>query len=147
MKAVLAATTGKKKIYYLLDANSAESDGVVVNSENKATPINFFLFSSKMKKLNRIKNTPFHRFLWTTPDGEMKQIWMDTFVLKKRPIGKKFMENLVIHSQLGESSKKQKQTEMKVKAFLDKATTSNPNSPSLSRIKMLNKSFIGENHE
>jgi hypothetical protein len=123
MKAVLAATAGKKKLYYVLDAESADADGVVVNEENRAISVNFFSFAMKSKNLNRMKNTPFHRFLWSAPNGEMKQIWIQTFVLKERPIGKKFTEKLVIQTQLGESAKKQKKTDIKVKSFLSEAVS------------------------
>lgn len=147
MKAVLAATSGSKKLYYVLDSQSTDSDGVVVNAENKAMPVNFFLFASKMKRLNRINKTPFHKFLWSTPDGELKEIWIETFVLKKRPVGKKFTEGLVIHSQLGEKASKQRKTEVKVKAFLDRATSSRKSDNILSRIEMRNKSVSGDNDE
>lgn len=144
MKAVLAATAGRRKLYYVLDAPSSENDGVVVNEENRAIPVNFFLFATKVKKLKRMKNTPFHKFLWTEPDGEVKQIWIDTFVLKKRPIGKKFTENLVIHSQLGEKAKKQKKTELRVKSFINKISDSNKTKNILSRIEIETKDGYGE---
>jgi len=147
MRAVLAATAGRKKLYYVLDADSADNDGVVVNAENKAITVSFFSFSSKMKKLKKIQNTPFHKFLWTEPDGEIKKIWIDTFVLKKRPIGKKFTEKLIIHSQLGEKAKKQKNTELKVKAFLTKATNKLNKDIILSRIELQNKTIHGEKNE
>lgn len=147
MKAVLAATVGRKKLYYVLDAESAEDDGVVVNEENKAIRVSFFSFASKMKKLKKMQNTPFHKFLWTEPDGEIKKIWIDTFVLKKRPIGKKFTEKLIIHSQLGEKAKKQKNTEIRVKAFLNKAADSRKTDNILSRIELQNKTIHGEENE
>ncbi len=139
MKAVLAATSGKKKLYYVIDADSSESDGVVVNEENKAVNVSFFSFAMKMKNLKRLKNTPFHRFLWSMPNGEMKQIWIETFITKSKPLNKKFTENLVLHTQLGETAKKQKKTEMKIKSFLDKAASANKYNNILSRIENRNE--------
>jgi hypothetical protein len=134
MKAVLAATSGKKKLYYVIDADSSESDGIVVNEENKAVTVSFFSFAMKMKNLKRFSRTPFHKFLWEMPNGEMKQIWIDTFITKNRPLNRRFTENLVIHTQLGEKANKQKKTEIKIKSFLDKATSNNKYNKILSTI-------------
>lgn len=147
MKAVLAATAGKKKLYYVLDANSPENDGVVVNEENKATPVGFFSFAMKMKNIKRIKNTPFHRFLWSAPNGEMKQIWIQTFISKSRPLDKKFIEKLVILTLLGETAKKQKKTEMKVKSFIDNTASKNKIDKILSRIEYRSEGSDGEKIE
>lgn len=147
MRAVLAATVGRKKLYYVLDADSPDNDGVVVNEENRAIQVGFFSFASKVGKLKKIQNTPFHKFLWTEPDGEIKKIWIDTFVLKKRPLGKKFTEKLIVHSQLGEKAKKQKNTEIRVKAFLAKAANSRKTDNILSRIELQNKTIYGEENE
>ena len=121
MKAVLAGLSGQKKLYYLLDSNSRDNDGAVVGPDGKVITVSFFGFATSARKLKRLERTPFHRFLWSEPDGEMKKIWIDTFINKERPISKKFTEGLVIHSNLGQQAKKQKNIETRVKSFLNQS--------------------------
>lgn len=124
MKAVLAGFSGEKKLYYILDAESRENDGAVVTPDGKVIRVSFFGFAMNARKLKRLTKTAFHRFLWNEPDGEIKKIWTDTFLLKTRPISKRFTEGLVIHSNLGGKPKKQKSIDIKVKSFLDKSSNS-----------------------
>lgn len=121
MKAVLAGFSGSKKLYYVLDAKSRENDGAVVNSEGNVVVVSFFEFAMSARKLKRLQQTPFHKFLWSEPDGEMKKIWIDTFLMKDRPIPKKFMDGLVVHSALGNKAKKQENIETRVKSFLNES--------------------------
>jgi hypothetical protein len=121
MKAVLAGLSGQKKLYYILDANSRENDGAVVTPDGKVVVVSFFGFATSARKLKRLQKTPFHKFLWTEPDGEIKKIWIDTFIMKSRPISKRFMDGLVIHSSLGSQAKKQKNIETRVKSFLNES--------------------------
>lgn len=122
MKAVLAGMSGQKKLYYILDSDSRDNDGAVVMPDGKVIVVSFFGFATSARKLKRLQKTPFHRFLWSEPDGEMKKIWIDTFMMKSRPIPKKFMDGLVINSALGKDAKKQKNIETRVKSFLQESS-------------------------
>lgn len=142
MKAVLAGFSGEKKLYYVLDAESRENDGAVVMPDGRVVSISFFGFATSARKLKRLQKTPFHKFLWSEPDGEMKQIWIETFITKKRPIPKKFMNDIVINSKLGNDSKKQKNLENRVKSFLQDSIENLEAIANSSTLK--NKSVNGE---
>lgn len=139
MKAVLAGLSGQKKLYYILDSDSRDRDGAVVMPDGKVITVSFFGFATSARKLKRLEKTPFHRFLWSEPDGEMKKIWIDTFILKNRPIHKKFIDGLVINSALGSEAKKQKNIETKVKSFLQQSNEKLENMINFSTLN--NKNF------
>ena len=63
-------------------------------------------------------NTPFHKFLWESPDINIKKLWAETFLKKTRPLDKRFTETLITVSQLGSKASKSRSTEKKVKSFL-----------------------------
>ena len=139
MKAVLSATSDNWKLYYIIDAGKTGKDGAVVTTDDRVIYVNFFSFASSSSDLRRIMKTPFHKFLWTEPDGEMKKIWFDTFISKKRPLGKKFTENIVISSQLGGKAKKQKKIETRVKSFMNERDKGPKQVENFSRLYIENK--------
>jgi hypothetical protein len=139
MKAVLSGTSADWKLYYIIDAGKTGKDGAVVTNDDHVIYVNFFSFVSSAPDFRRIMKTPFHKFLWTEPDGEMKKIWLDTFISKKRPLGKKFTENIIISSQLGSKAKKQKKVETRVKSFLNERDKGSKQVENFSRLYIENK--------
>jgi hypothetical protein len=121
MKAVLVGSMGDRKLYYILDADYGDDDGAVVTSDGRVIMVNFFSLTTKTSGIKRVTNTPFHRFLWESPGGELKKIWMDTFIKKTRKLDKRFTESLITISQLGVKSKKNRETDRRVKSFLAEA--------------------------
>lgn len=118
MKAVLVGSMGDRKLYYILDADMGDDDGAVVTSDGRVIMLNFFSLVTKTTGIKRITNTPFHKFLWESPDINIKKIWAETFLKKTRPLDKRFTETLITVSQLGSKASKSRSTEKKVKAFL-----------------------------
>lgn len=144
MKAVLAGFSGEKKLYYILDANSRNSDGAVVLPDGRVITVSFFGFAMNARKLKKLIKTPFHKFLWSEPDGEMKKIWIDTFISKDRPIPKKFMDGIVVNTKIGNDAKKQKNVEARVKSFLDSSYEKLEIMANFSTLN--NKNLNGENN-
>ncbi len=100
MKAVLVATAGDRKLYYDIDAKSGDDDGALVTSDGRVMPLNFFSFVNKTRGLKKVMSTPFHNFLWTAPDDDVKKIWMSVFVNKETPVDERFTQNLSFKTSL-----------------------------------------------
>lgn len=100
MQAVLVATAGDRRLYYILDAKEGQDDGALVTSMGKVMSLNFFSFVNKTSGLKRITNTPFHRFLWNTPSESARKKWVETFISKSQPLDESFTENLTIKTSL-----------------------------------------------
>jgi hypothetical protein len=82
MKAVLVGSMGDRKLYYILDADISDDDGAVVTSDGRVIMVNFFSLVTKTTGIKRITNTPFHKFLWESPDINIKKLWAETFIKK-----------------------------------------------------------------
>jgi hypothetical protein len=134
MKAALVGSMGDRKLYYILDADISDDDGAVVTSDGRVIMVNFFSLVTKTTGIKRITNTPFHRFLWESPDINIKKLWAETFIKKTRPLDKRFTETLITVSQLGSKASKSRSTEKKVKAFLSETNDTRKESNKFSKL-------------
>lgn len=134
MKAALVGSMGDRKLYYILDADIGDDDGAVVTSDGRVIMVNFFSLVTKTTGIKRITNTPFHKFLWESPDINIKKLWADTFIKKTRPLDKRFTETLITVSQLGSKAAKSRSTEKKVKAFLAETNDTRKESNKFSKL-------------
>lgn len=100
MQAVLVATAGDRKLYYILDAKNGEDDGALVTSDGRVMNLNFFSFVNKTRGLKKLTASAFHKFLWEAPSGASQKDWVDTFVSKTKPVDNELIGGLTIHSSI-----------------------------------------------
>lgn len=125
MGAVLVATAGDKKIYYIVDSKDNSKDGVVEDSDGKTNEVSFFSYIGKTTNIRPIKTTGFHRFLWEEPSEKDKKRWMETFILKVEAPDKRELEGAVVQDSLGKARKKKTNIDIKANAFLNNNRVSN----------------------
>lgn len=118
MKAVLVGSVYGDKVYYVVDAKNQNSDGYVVMESGRETKVSFFPYVSKNPKINKIRNTKFHRFLWDSPIKTTSGKWFETFIAKRTEIDKLLLDGVVVKTDLGKGVKKIKQKEKAAADFL-----------------------------
>lgn len=82
MKSVLVGKADNIKIYYVLDAQSNQNDGVVVDEVGNVDIVNFWNFVNNKSSINKIQHSNFHKFLWNKPEGEERKKWQSIFITK-----------------------------------------------------------------
>jgi hypothetical protein len=118
VKAVLAGSVGKDRLYYIVDAAQNSKDGAVVRPDGSAVFIHFFSFSAKAMNVRKNRSSRFLRFLWDSPQNPTKGSWYETFILKTKPIDKKMLDGMNVVTQLGNKQKKLKQKSDRINKFL-----------------------------
>jgi hypothetical protein len=73
-------------------------------------------WAAKVKGLNQIRNTPFHRFFWDAPKDVTKGKWYEMFIKKTINIDKDVLDKVNIQTSLGKTKKK---TETKTARVID----------------------------
>ncbi len=106
MKAILVGTHEGNKVYYDFDAPAGSRDGIIVREDGSTVKIYLLSWAAKVKGLNQIRNTSFHRFFWDAPKAVTKGKWFDMFVTKNVQIDKETLDKLVIEKTLGQTKKK-----------------------------------------
>lgn len=124
MKALLVGTHEGNKVYYDFDAPAGSRDGIIVREDGSTVKIYLISWSAKVKGLNQIRNTPFHRFLWDAPKSTVKGKWFDMFVTKKIPIDNETLDKLVIETTVGENKKKIEKKNSRAIKFLNNKNSS-----------------------
>ena len=106
MKAFLVGTHEGNKVYYDFDAQPGERDGIIVREDGSTVKIYLISWAAKVKGLNQIRNTPFHRFFWDAPKDVTKGKWYEMFIKKSIKIDKEVLDKVSIHTSLGKTKKK-----------------------------------------
>jgi hypothetical protein len=122
MKAVLVGTHEGNRVYYDFDAPPGSRDGVIVREDGSTVKIYIISWSAKVKGLNQIRNTPFHRFFWDAPKIPTKGKWFEMFVKKSINVDKEILGKLKIESSLGRAKKKIEKKNLQVKKFMNYKT-------------------------
>lgn len=119
MAAVLVATAGDRKIYYVLDEKDSSKDGIVEDADGNNHPVSFFSYIGKTTGLRPLLSSEFHKFLWNEPSGQDKTKWMEIFIQKIEEPDKMLLEGVAIQDSTGKPRKKKVQTELKAKSFME----------------------------
>lgn len=107
MKAVLVGSSGdEKKLYYLLDARSPQSDGVL-SIDGKSSVVNFWDTAMSLINLVPLLTTEFHKYLWEGfPDEEESERWERIFVKKTQQIDEELVRGLTFSKDIMKTKKK-----------------------------------------
>lgn len=127
MKAIFVGTIdAEKKFYYVVDAKSKDSDGVISDGETSKV-VNFWKTASKSNTLKPIKSTNFHKFLWDGehPDGEDEDRWKRVFVNKTQKVSEHMLSGVQIVSDVLKSKMKAKSVNYRISEFKSLLETQN----------------------
>lgn len=124
MRAVLVGTHEGNKVYYDFDAPAGSRDGVIVREDGSAVKIYLISWAAKVKGLNQVRSTPFHRFFWDAPKNVTQGKWFDMFITKKVPVSNETLDKLVIEKTLGETKKKIEKKNSRAIKFLNNKDSS-----------------------
>lgn len=107
MKAVLVATSGKeKKLYYVLDSRSRDSDGVL-SIDDKTKVVNFWDTATSMINLVPLLTTEFHKYLWNGfSDDEDSERWERIFINKTQTIEDRILNGVTVSQDVMKTQKK-----------------------------------------
>ena len=119
MRALLVGTHEGNKVYYDFDAPAGSRDGVIVREDGSTVKIYLISWAAKVKGLNQVRSTPFHRFFWDAPKNVTQGKWFDMFVTKKVPIAKETLDKLIIEKTLGDTKKKIEKKNSRAIKFLN----------------------------
>jgi hypothetical protein len=125
MKAVLVGGIGSDKLYYVIDADTKEKDGVLEKSDGKTVNVDFMGFVSSCRGLRKIRTSRFHRSLWDSPKNPTKGSWYETFVSKTKPVNEKSLDGAVVVTSIGSNKKKIKAKNDAVTRFMQTKTAEN----------------------
>lgn len=120
MKAVLVGTIGSDKVFYDIDAGPEDRDGAIEREDGSVVPVNFMSFASTARGLNKIRSSPFHRFLWDSPRDTSSGSWYETFITKEKPVNEKMLEKSEVHSSIGNARKNIKSKSDRAKLFISR---------------------------
>ena len=108
MRAVLVGVIGKtKKLYYVIDASSQNSDGVYDDGE-KPTVVNFWQTAMNEENLVPLRTAKFHDWLWDGLDGDESDRWKRVFVNKTQNIDPELLKGIPVSTDVMKSKTKQK---------------------------------------
>lgn len=125
MKAVLVGIIGaEKKLYYIIDTENKNSDGVVDDGKNPKI-VNFWKTAIRQNSLQPIKTTAFHRLLWDGPEDGNRSRWERIFVNKTQNIDKMLLSGVVIVSDVLKSTNKTKSLNERASEFKTLMQTQN----------------------
>ena len=124
MRALLVGTHEGNKVYYDFDAPAGSRDGVIVREDGSAVKIYLISWAAKVKGLNQVRSTPFHRFFWDAPKNVTQGKWFDMFITKKVPVSNETLDKLVIEKTLGETKKKIEKKNSRAIKFLNNKDSS-----------------------
>jgi len=100
MKSVLVGKSNNTKIYYVLDANSNNNDGVLVDDVGNIKVINFWEFVSKKSNINKMQHSKFHKFLWNKPTNIEKRKWQSIFITKSLAPDDDLIDSIVVNNDV-----------------------------------------------
>lgn len=125
MKAVFVATLGgEKKLYYVVDSDSQNSDGVVDN-EGKPKLVNFWKTVANSTDISPIKSTNFHKFLWDGAESEDRDSWVRIFINKTQSVERSMLAGIAINNDVMKSSIKKKSINNRAMDFKSAMITQN----------------------
>jgi hypothetical protein len=125
MGAVLVATAGDKKIYYVIDSKDPLKDGIIEDTDGKTHEVPFFSYIGKTTNIRPMRSTNFHKFLWDEPSENNKKKWMETFILKIDDPDKNELEGVAVQESTGQARKKKTNIDRKVNAFVNNNRVNN----------------------
>lgn len=107
MKAVLVASSGEdKKLYYVLDARSKDTDGVL-SIDGKSSVVDFWDTAMSLLNLVPLLTTEFHKYLWEGfSDEEESERWERIFVKKTQQIDEEMVRGLTFSKDVMKTKKK-----------------------------------------
>lgn len=108
MKAVLVGGVGSDRLYYLIDSDDQDKDGILEKANGQTINLNFMDFVSSCRGLRKIRTSRFHRSLWDAPVNPTRGSWYETFITKTKPINEKTLDGAVVVSSLGSGKRKSK---------------------------------------
>jgi hypothetical protein len=123
MKAVLVGTHEGNRVYYDFDAHAGSRDGIIVREDGSTVKIYLISWSAKVKGLNQIRNTSFHRFFWDAPKIPTKGKWFEMFIKKSIKIDKEVLGKLNIETSLGQTKKKLQKKNSQAIKFMNYKTS------------------------
>jgi hypothetical protein len=118
MKAVLVGGVGSDKLYYVIDADKTEKDGIIEKPNGNTVKVNFMDFVSSCMGLRKIRTSRFHRSLWDMPKSPTSGSWYETFVTKTKPVNEKTLDGAVVLSSVGKNREKIKKKNDSISSFL-----------------------------
>lgn len=105
MKAALVGVSGGDRLYYIVDAERGEKDGIIERDDGSTVMVNFISYALKARNLNKMMTTRFHELLWGGPSESNKEIWEQVFIEKSQEIPKEALEGVTVHTSLGKKRK------------------------------------------
>jgi hypothetical protein len=128
MKAVLVATVNaEKKLYYVIDSDSKNRDGVLVD-EKGGKVVNFWKTAAKLNGLKPIKSSNFHKYLWDNDfDGSDadEDRWERIFINKTQKVSENLLSGIPIVTDVLKSKIKSKSVDRRVFEFKSLLQTQN----------------------
>lgn len=146
MKAILVATvSGDKKLYYVVDSDSSNRDGVL--SDEKGTKVvNFWKTATKLNGLKPIKSSNFHKYLWDNESSDVdadEDRWRRVFVSKTQKVPESLLSGVPIVTDVLKSKMKSKSVDRRVFEFKSLLETQNISIVRLNTQKTINIDGIG----
>lgn len=128
MKAILVATvSGEQKLYYVVDADSKNRDGVL-STDKGGKVVNFWKTATKLNSLKPIKSSSFHKYLWDNESNDAnsdEDRWKRIFVDKTQKIPESLLSGVPIVTDVLKSKMKSKSINRRVFEFKSLLETQN----------------------
>lgn len=125
MKAVLVATIGgEKRLYYVIDAGSRSSDGVL-EYDGKPKIVNFWDTVARSTDVSPIESTKFHDFLWNGAESDEDDSWVRIFINKTQSVDNRMLSGVTINSDVMKASIKKKSIDSRASEFKTILVTQN----------------------
>ena len=128
MKAVLVATVNaEKKLYYVIDSDSKNRDGVLVD-EKGGRVVNFWKTAAKLNGLKPIKSSNFHKYLWDNDFDDSdadEDRWERIFINKTQKVSENLLSGIPIVTDVLKSKIKSKSVDRRVFEFKSLLQTQN----------------------
>lgn len=100
MKSILVGKTGNDRVYFVVDSNSPDSDGIVKNIIGDTKVVNFWQYVDSNPSIHKIKGTGFHDYLWDGHQSKTGVHWYSVFVSKSLPISDNLLDGAIINKDI-----------------------------------------------
>lgn len=108
MKAVFVGKVGESKLYYVLDAETPLSDGVLVDEQENPKIVSFWDTVRFAVDLKKNTQSSFHQYLWSSPSNEESEKWYRIFIKKSQKIEDRMLNGVQVRSDIMKAKPKNK---------------------------------------
>ena len=124
MKAVFVGTIDSNNLYYVLDSQNEDTDGVIVEN-GKPKVVSFWQTVITAQNVKKASGTPFLDFLWNAPSPEDEEGWHQIFLDKVMPIDEKLLNGSNVRTDIMGAKTKTKSIAERADSFKTLLRTQN----------------------